>query len=128
MAESNESNRDSHRSCAICLEDMTLRTPRALSCLHSFCSKCLEELPLKTAMTLECPICRKETTLQKGGIKELPENFYLKVEKPNIFEDSNHCEQCTINLKSIPADLECQDCSIDLCRNCDDQHLKQKIT
>ena len=117
---------DSHRQCAICLEDMTLRTPRALSCLHSFCSVCLEHLPVKRAMVLECPVCRKETKLQKKGIKSLPENFYLKNDE--LTTNKIRCDECAVSRQeSVPADLECLNCNINLCRKCGDLHIKRTI-
>ena len=117
---------DSHRHCAICLEDMTLRTPRALSCLHSFCSVCLEHLALKPASILVCPVCRKETKLQRAGIKALPENFYLKNEDPS--KGKKHCDECIVNQKKCTlAYLKCHDCNINLCKNCSDQHIERRI-
>ena len=67
-------------SCAICLEDPTYRRPKALSCLHTFCENCLNMCRVVKGM-IKCPTCRRKTTLPPGGVKKLPENFYLGVYK-----------------------------------------------
>ena len=57
--------------CAICLEDMTDRKPRALNCLHTFCEGCLGKLPKDHPKYIQCPTCREYTELSSHGITGL---------------------------------------------------------
>ena len=63
--------------CAICLENMLNRRPKALPCLHTFCADCIKNLILPLSNIVRCPICRKESEVI-GGEENLPDNFYLK--------------------------------------------------
>ena len=52
-------------SCSVCAEafDSTARSPRALSCGHTFCTQCLRGIA--QGRTFVCPKCRRDTVLQQ---------------------------------------------------------------
>ena len=88
-------------NCALCLKDMTDRTPRALECLHTFCECCLLKLPVTMvtqAHFLQCPTCKTFTRLPQEGVAGLKVNFILaeignqlKVQRMTL------CEGCQIS-------------------------------
>ena len=41
--------------CHVCLEDQTERSPRLLSCHHSFCEPCIKKLVKEEHVA--CPTC-----------------------------------------------------------------------
>ena len=112
------------RNCAICLEDMISRNPRALTCLHSFCTECLQQL-VTPANAIECPVCRKASQLDVSGILCLPENFYLK--DNNMFSMSKNCDECFSQGQVSAAVNTCDDCDIILCKMCSIEHLKVAV-
>ena len=68
--------------CGICLErfDPPLRTPRILSCGHTYCEGCLQSLltPLVGVVghkELPCPTCRKLTKVPQGQASQLGKNY-----------------------------------------------------
>ena len=52
-------------SCSVCAEafDSDARSPRTLSCGHTFCTQCLRGIA--QGRTFVCPKCRRETVLQQ---------------------------------------------------------------
>ena len=61
--------------CDVCLENMTERNPKVLSCLHNFCTECL--IKVMKEGTIECPTCRSKTIVPNGDVTELQVNFML---------------------------------------------------
>ena len=126
-------------NCALCLKDMTERTPRALDCLHTFCECCLLELPVTMvtqAHFLQCPTCKTFTRLPQDGVAGLKVNFILaeignqlKVQRMTL------CEQkaaktlpgsCTDHQKELM--YFCTECCLVLCEDCrsTDIHISHK--
>lgn len=61
-------------ACAVCLcaYDNAFKTPKLLSCQHTFCLECLARINVTCPKLeeLSCPICRKLTSLPRG--QDLP--------------------------------------------------------
>lgn len=69
--------------CKICLDAFS--TPKSLACLHTFCQACIER-HISAEVTYNkvadyhhftCPLCRKRTNLPIGGVRKLPDNFFV---------------------------------------------------
>nr|CDS15679.1 trim56 protein [Echinococcus granulosus] len=69
--------------CKICLD--AFDKPKSLACLHTFCQKCIEN-HISAEVTYNktadyhhftCPLCRKRTSLPIGGVRKLPDNFFV---------------------------------------------------
>ena len=113
-----------HLICSVCLK--LYENPKYLSCYHSFCNKCLEIM--KPQSVIACPICRKETTLPTGGIKELDDNFFIESLVDDLLKsamDGNKDMKCQMCQKESPVIAYCIDCALFLCYSCDKrQHDK----
>ena len=106
--------------CPVCLNDMVDRSPRSLSCLHTFCSECLDHLI--TNRRIECPTCREITELKTNNVQELKVNFvlgqmrdreqkhaqasYKDQTKSSPDKPRSRCEVC----QQTPAVFKCKDC------------------
>ncbi|XP_061841377.1 RING finger protein 223 [Nerophis lumbriciformis] len=78
--------RGSQLECPICYSayDNMFKTPKLLSCAHTFCLECLSRLlaispadnqataPSDAGADVFCPLCRQSTTLSEGGPPSLP--------------------------------------------------------
>ena len=122
--------------CQICLEDMKGRSPRALSCLHTYCEICLVALTKNVSQpnpfnfnvnpfqsNIICPSCRKPTTLGVEGVKGLPVNFMInqfkeEKQKSEALNKQTLCPNCGKN----EAAFYCNDCGSPLCNNCAEKH------
>lgn len=70
-------------NCSICLD--TLKSPKALSCLHTFCEECIQSIIDSTSgrqKSIVCPECRQKTTPPRNvdmadWAKSLPTNWPL---------------------------------------------------
>ncbi|KAM9324288.1 E3 ubiquitin-protein ligase RNF183 [Gastrophryne carolinensis] len=70
---------DPESECPVCWNpyNNTFRTPKLLTCRHSFCMECLARLSLATRHhnRLQCPLCRQSTALHHDqGVTDLPTN------------------------------------------------------
>ena len=114
--------------CPVCLSDMVDRSPRSLSCLHTFCSECLEQLI--NNRRIECPTCRETTELKTNNVQELKVNFLLgqmrdreqkqaqASNKETKAPPSSMCEVC----QQTSATFKCKDCPQLLCGECKKTH------
>ena len=117
--------------CPVCLSDMVDRSPRSLSCLHTFCSECLEQLI--NNRRIECPTCRELTELKINNVQELKVNFMLrqmrdreqkqaqasnKETKYSPDKCRSVCEVC----QQTSATYKCKDCPQLLCGTCKKRH------
>ena len=77
---------DQFLACRMCSD--IYKTPKVLSCMHTFCEKCLEahyemeeqERPYRFLLytrALSCPLCHSRTELPTGGVHRLPDNFLV---------------------------------------------------
>ena len=117
--------------CPVCLSDMVDRSPRSLSCLHTFCTECLDQLI--NEQRIECPTCREITELKTNNVQELKVNFLLcqmrdreqkqaqasnKETQSSPDKPRSMCEVC----QQIPAIFKCKDCLQLLCGTCKKRH------
>ncbi|CAP37763.1 Protein CBG20820 [Caenorhabditis briggsae] len=67
------------RQCEICTEEFTktgARSPRTMSCGHTFCLTCLESMKETYFRTqIRCPTDRKYMYCKDGDLKKLPINY-----------------------------------------------------
>ncbi|KAG9349899.1 hypothetical protein JZ751_026252 [Albula glossodonta] len=115
--------------CKICFE--VYRTPRTLSCLHSFCEPCLEKLLDKHKGTVTCPECRAVSDLQ-GCVRNAKASFFIN-SLLDLFRSKTTkqtvCSVCTVLGKSdVPASSRCLDCADFLCASCAQGHCLSKLT
>ena len=102
--------------------------PKYLSCRHFYCEECLQKIQVQS--TLLCTECRQETIVPAGGVKDLPNNYFMnnlvnklicdhKMEK----ETELRCEECD---EDDPAVVFCTDCKLFLCYFCKEAHKYSK--
>ena len=60
-------------NCPVCYE--TYKKPKYLPCHHSYCEGCMEKL--QTGPNIICPECRETSAVPAGGVKDLPNNFFI---------------------------------------------------
>ena len=114
--------------CSVCLNHMLERTPRMLSCIHTFCEKCLSQLIQNK--TIHCPVCREITELKQNDVKELRVNFLLAQMKDAQIKPKEATtkaakvkSKCQICEEGDPV-FKCKECSNILCNRCKDSHGK----
>ena len=113
-------------TCQVCLEDQTKRSPRLLSCHHSFCQDCIKKLV--KGGKVECPTCRKLTLIAEDDVAELSMNFMLMKMKEHVDKlltnKQSLCQVCGFTV----ADKKCKVCSHLLCDTCCLKHVTQEPT
>ena len=115
-----EEDRSSMFECAICLQDMLNRTPKALPCLHTFCMECIQVL-LSNNNKITCPTCRKECDLRKG-VQDLPDNFHISNMVSGMRESFQNCPGCGVSGKISKVTHHCPKCNINMCDLCTGVH------
>ena len=115
-----------HLSCPICYE--LYKKPKYLPCYHSYCEECLVKLVVQFNIT--CPECRKTSVVPSGGVKQLPNNFFINrlldevaLKRKVEGKEEAKCDQCTRNdlVKAL-----CLDCGEFLCNHCLEHHKYSK--
>ena len=111
-----------HLTCPICYE--LYKKPKYLPCYHSYCEECLVKLVVQSNIT--CPECRKTSVVPSGGVKQLPNNFFINrlldevaLKRKVEGEEEAKCDQCTRN---DPVKALCLDCGEFLCNHCLEHH------
>ena len=130
MATKRAKNTAINVTCLVCSQ--IFENPKALSCSHSYCEKCLEEIKDESKITCPNRKCKLETQIPTGGVKNLPNNFfverlvdeYILKQKVNGDEDVN-CDNCD---KDDPVISYCSHCSMFLCHVCNESHKRDKRT
>ena len=119
-----------HLTCPVCYE--LYKQPKYLPCYHSYCEGCLVKLVVQsnTNSNITCPECRKTSDIPSGGVKQLPNNFFInrlldEVALKNKVEGEEEvkCDQCTRN---DPVKVLCLDCGEFLCNHCFEHHQYSK--
>ena len=115
-----------HLSCPICYE--LYKKPKYLPCYHSYCEECLVKLVVQSDIT--CPECRKTSVVPSGGVKQLPNNFFINrlldevaLKRKVEGEEEAKCDHCT---REDPAEVLCLDCTTFLCNYCYGYHKYSK--
>ena len=114
----------SHLICPLCSK--LYKKAKCLPCYHSYCENCLVTLQKASSDSITCPECRKTSALPSGGIKQLPNNFFINrivdevVLKEKITgEKEVHCDLC---IREYTAVVLCIDCVVFLCSHCHEFH------
>ena len=115
-----------HLTCPICYE--LYKKPKYLPCYHSYCEECLVKLAVQSNIT--CPECRKTSGVPNGGVKQLPNNFFINrlldevaLKRKVEGEEEAKCDQCTRN---DPVKALCLDCGEFICNHCLEHHKYRK--
>ena len=115
-----------HLSCPICYE--LYKKPKYLPCYHSYCEECLVKLVVQSNIT--CPECRKTSIVPSGGVKQLPNNFFINrlldevaLKRKVEGEEEAKCDLC---VRGDAVEVLCLDCGAFLCGHCFDNHKYSK--
>ena len=113
-------------TCPICYQ--LFNNPKYLPCHHSYCEQCLEKMQVQNKII--CPECRKEATVPAGGVKDLPNNFFINrmvdelvLKRKVEGEEEVKCDECD---KDEPVVAYCPDCNSFLCQFCYENHKLNK--
>ena len=114
----------SHLTCPVCYE--LYKKPKYLPCYHSYCEQCLVKLQKAGSDSITCPECRKTSAIPSGGIKQLPNNFFINrivdevaLKEKVTGEEDVRCDLC---VREDPAVVLCFDCGVFLCSHCHESH------
>ena len=114
----------SHLTCPVCYE--LYKKPKYLPCYHSYCEECLVKLQKAGSDSITCPECRKTSAIPSGGIKQLPNNFFINrivdevaLKEKVTGEEDVRCDLC---VREDPAVVLCFDCGVFLCSHCHESH------
>ena len=108
-------------TCAVCLENMIDKSPRLLSCHHTFCLRCLQTLPINGSK-LECPTCRQETFVDNEDVSKLTANFMLIQMQDHMQKLLKNKDAICHLCKALTAQQKCKDCTHLLCGPCIEKH------
>ena len=115
-----------HLTCPICYE--LYKKPKYLPCYHSYCEECLVKLVVQSNIT--CPECRKTSVVPSGGVKQLPNNFFINrlldevaLKRKVEGEEEAKCDFC---IRGDAVEVLCLDCGAFLCSRCFDNHKYSK--
>ena len=113
-------------ACPVCYQ--VFRNPKYLPCYHSYCEECLEKMQKQSKII--CPECRKETVVPAGGVKELPNNFFINrlvdefiLKRKVEGQEDVKCDKCD---EDDPVVSYCPDCSLFLCQVCNEAHKRDR--
>ena len=120
-----------HLSCPICYE--LYKKPKYLPCYHSYCEECLVKLVVQSnrgESYISCPECRKTSVVPSGGVKQLPNNFFINrllhevaLKRKVEGEEEAKCDLC---VRGDAVEVLCLDCGAFLCTRCFDNHKYSK--
>ena len=117
-----------HLTCPICYE--LYKKPKYLPCYHSYCEECLVKMQKPGSDSITCPECRKTSAIPSGGIRQLPNNFFINrivdevaLKEKVTGEEDVRCDFC---IREDPAVVLCFDCGIFLCNYCHESHKYSK--
>ena len=113
-------------TCAVCYD--MYKKPKYLSCHHSYCEECIEKLSKESKII--CPECRETSTAPPGGVKDLPNNFFINnlmdevtLKRKVEGEEKATCDLCVEEGLAI---VLCPDCVMFLCDHCNEFHKRGK--
>ena len=113
-------------TCPICYQ--LFKNPKYLPCHHSYCEQCLEKMQVQSKII--CPECRKEAIVPAGGVKDLPNNFFvnrmvdeLVLKRKVEGEEEVQCDECD---EDEPVVAYCPECNMFFCQICNEPHKRSK--
>ena len=113
-------------TCPVCYQ--LFKNPKYLPCYHSYCEGCLEKMQVQSKII--CPECRQEAKVPAGGVKELPNNFFINrlvddliLKKKVDGEQEVKCDECD---EDDPVVSFCPECNSFLCQACNEHHKRNK--
>ena len=113
-------------TCPICYQ--LFNNPKYLPCHHSNCEQCLEKMQVQNKII--CPECRNEATVPPGGVKDLPNNFFINrmvdelvLKRKVEGEKEVKCDECD---EDEPVVAYCPDCNMFFCQICNELHKRSK--
>ena len=113
-------------TCPICYQ--LFNNPKYLPCHHSYCEQCLEKMQVQNKII--CPECRKEAAVPPGGVKDLPNNFFINrmvdelvLKRKVEGEEEVKCDECDEN---DPVVAYCAECNMFFCQICHELHKRSK--
>ena len=113
-------------TCPICYQ--LFKNPKYLPCHHSYCEQCLEKMQVQSKII--CPECRKEGIVPAGGVKDLPNNFFINrmvdelvLKRKVEGEEEVKCDECD---EDEPVVAYCPECNSFLCQFCYETHKRNK--
>ena len=113
-------------TCPICYQ--LFNNPKYLPCHHSYCEQCLEKMQVQNKII--CPECRNEATVPAGGVKDLPNNFFINRMVDELVlkckvegEEEVKCDECD---EDEPVVAYCPECNSFLCQFCYETHKRNK--
>ena len=113
-------------TCPICYQ--LFKNPKYLPCHHSYCEQCLGKMQVQSKII--CPECRKEAIVPAGGVKDLPNNFFINrmvdelvIKRKVEGEEEVKCDECDEN---DPVVAYCPECNMFFCQTCNESHKRSK--
>ena len=113
-------------TCPICYQ--LFNNPKYLPCHHSYCEQCLEKMQVQSKII--CPECRKEAAIPAGGVKDLPNNFFINrmvdelvLKRKVEGEEEVKCDECD---EDEPVMAYCPECNMFFCQTCNESHKRSK--
>ena len=113
-------------TCPICYQ--LFNNPKYLPCHHSYCEQCLEKMQVQNKII--CPECRNKATVPAGGVKDLPNNFFINrmvdelvLKRKVEGEEEVKCDECD---EDEPVVAYCPECNSFLCQFCYETHKRNK--
>ena len=113
-------------TCPICYQ--LFNNPKYLPCHHSYCEQCLEKMQVQNKII--CPECRNEATVPAGGVKDLPNNFFINrmvdelvLKRKVEGEEEVKCDECD---EDEPVVAYCPECNMFFCHTCNESHKRSK--
>ena len=113
-------------TCPICYQ--LFNNPKYLPCHHSYCEQCLEKMQVQNKIV--CPECRKEAAVLPGGVKDLPNNFFINrmvdelvLKRKVEGEEEVKCDECD---EDDPVVAYCPECNMFYCQTCNELHKRSK--
>ena len=113
-------------TCPICYQ--LFNNPKYLPCHHSYCEQCLEKMQVR--FKIICPECRKEATIPAGGVKDLPNNFFINrmvdelvLKRKVEGEEEVKCDECDEDEAVV---AYCPECNMFFCHTCNESHKRSK--
>ena len=113
-------------TCPICYQ--LFNNPKYLPCHHSYCEQCLEKMQVQNKII--CPECRNEAAIPAGGVKGLPNNFFINrmvdelvLKRKVDGEEEVKCDECD---EDEPVVAYCPECNMFFCQICNELHKRSK--